>query len=283
MSAFAFATPRRLRALRTRTTMVVVAFLMVLPLVWGLATSFKTEVLSVAYPPSLWPSPFILDNYIAVVTANNFVRQLVNSLVYSLGSVLLSIAVAAPAGYAMSRIDFRGKQLVMVLIMVAAMVPNVAVLIPTYLLLKHLGLVDNQLALTVIFAAQIAPQSVWFTRNFIDAIPREIDEAAHVDGASRLQTFTRILLPLIKPGLAAIFVLGVITVWNDYVAVAAFAPSLGSRTLQVAQVTQVFDTAGVSWSYVMAFAIVTSMPTVVIFLAAQRWFVAGLTAGGVKG
>jgi multiple sugar transport system permease protein len=283
MSAFAFATPRRLRALRTRTTMVVVALLMVLPLVWGLATSFKTEVLSVAYPPSLWPSPFILDNYIAVVTANNFVRQLVNSLVYSLGSVLLSIAVAAPAGYAMSRIDFRGKQLVMVLIMVAAMVPNVAVLIPTYLLLKHLGLVDNQLALTVIFAAQIAPQSVWFTRNFIDAIPREIDEAAHVDGASRLQTFTRILLPLIKPGLAAIFVLGVITVWNDYVAVAAFAPSLGSRTLQVALVTQVFDTAGVSWSYVMAFAIVTSMPTVVIFLAAQRWFVAGLTAGGVKG
>jgi ABC-type glycerol-3-phosphate transport system permease component len=283
MSAFAFATPRRLRALRTRTTMVVVALLMVLPLVWGLATSFKTEVLSVAYPPSLWPSPFILDNYIAVVTANNFVRQLVNSLVYSLGSVLLSIAVAAPAGYAMSRIDFRGKHLVMVLIMVAAMVPNVAVLIPTYLLLKHLGLVDNQLALTVIFAAQIAPQSVWFTRNFIDAIPREIDEAAHVDGASRLQTFTRILLPLIKPGLAAIFVLGVITVWNDYVAVAAFAPSLGSRTLQVALVTQVFDTAGVSWSYVMAFAIVTSMPTVVIFLAAQRWFVAGLTAGGVKG
>jgi ABC-type glycerol-3-phosphate transport system permease component len=282
-SAFALPAPKRLRALRTYGAVLVVAAVMVLPLVWGVMTSFKTEVLSVEYPPKLWPSPFILDNYTAVLTGDNFVRQLVNSLVYSLCSVVLAIAVAAPAGYALSRIEFRAKGALNLVTMAAAMVPNVAILIPTYYLLNLLGLVNNQVALTVIFAAQLAPQSVWFMRTFIDAIPREIDEAAHVDGASRFQIFIRILLPLVKPGLAALFVLGVITVWNDYVAVAAFAPSLGSRTLQVALVTQVFDTAGVSWAYVMAFAMVTSMPTVVIFLAAQRWFVAGLTAGGVKG
>ncbi|HVZ43538.1 MAG TPA: carbohydrate ABC transporter permease [Ramlibacter sp.] len=277
------ASPRRLRALRSNAAALAVAALMVLPLLWGVATSFKTEVMSVAYPPSLWPTPFIFDNYVAVATGENFLRQLLNSLLYSLGSVLLAMAVAAPAGYALARIDFRGKELVNFVVMACAMVPSVAILIPTYFLLDRLGLLNNRLMVQLIFAAQLAPQSVWFIRNFIDALPKEIDEAAHVDGASRFETFRLIILPLIKPGLAAVFVLGIITVWNDYIAVAAFAPSLASRTLQVALVTQVFDTSGMSWGYVMAFAIMTSLPTVVIFLGAQRWFIAGLTAGGVKG
>jgi ABC-type glycerol-3-phosphate transport system permease component len=120
-------------------------------------------------------------------------------------------------------------------------------------------------------------------QNFVDAVPKELDEAAEVDGATRWQTFSRVILPLIKPGIAAASVLGVITTWNDYITVAAFAPDIARRTLQVALVNQVFDSIGITWSYVMAFAIISSIPIVLLFIAAQRWFIAGLTAGAVKG
>jgi ABC-type glycerol-3-phosphate transport system permease component len=120
-------------------------------------------------------------------------------------------------------------------------------------------------------------------QNFVDAVPRELDEATQVDGASNWQTFTRVILPLVRPGIAASAVIGVITTWNDYITVAAFAPEVSHRTLQVALVNQVFDSIGITWSYVMAFAVVCSIPIVAIFLLAQRWFISGLTAGAVKG
>jgi ABC-type glycerol-3-phosphate transport system permease component len=120
-------------------------------------------------------------------------------------------------------------------------------------------------------------------QNFVDAVPRELDEATQVDGANHWQTFTRVILPLVRPGIAASAVIGVITTWNDYITVAAFAPEVGHRTLQVALVNQVFDSIGITWSYVMAFAVVSSLPIVAIFLLAQRWFISGLTAGAVKG
>jgi ABC-type glycerol-3-phosphate transport system permease component len=163
------------------------------------------------------------------------------------------------------------------------MVPAVALLIPTYFVLDSLGLLNNPIAIIVLQATRLVPQTIWFMQNFVDAVPKELDEAAEVDGATRWQTFSRVILPLIKPGIAAASVLGVITTWNDYITVAAFAPDIARRTLQVALVNQVFDSIGITWSYVMAFAIISSIPIVLLFIAAQRWFIAGLTAGAVKG
>ena len=163
------------------------------------------------------------------------------------------------------------------------MVPGVALLVPTYYLLDQFGLLNNQLVIVVISAARLAPQAVWFIQGFVETVPVEIDEAALVDGATRPQILLRLVTPLIRPGIAATAVLGFITTWNDYITVAVFAPDTRSRTLQVALVNQVFDAVGVSWSYTMAFSIVASLPVVVIFILAQRWFIAGLTAGTVKG
>jgi ABC-type glycerol-3-phosphate transport system permease component len=163
------------------------------------------------------------------------------------------------------------------------MIPGVALLVPTYFLLDALGLLNNAAVIIVVQAARLVPQTVWFMQNFVDAVPRELDEATQVDGANHWQTFTRVILPLVRPGIAASAVIGVITTWNDYITVAAFAPEVGHRTLQVALVNQVFDSIGITWSYVMAFAVVSSLPIVAIFLLAQRWFISGLTAGAVKG
>lgn len=262
----------------------VLAVLFVLtPIVWAVATSLKTEVGAVSYPPSLIPDPPTLANYSRVLTGQNFLVELSNSVLYSVAAVALAILVAAPAGYAAARFSFPGKPLVMILILSTSMIPTVALLIPLYGLLAQTGLLNSAAALIVIEAARTAPQAVWFIQNFCATVPQEIEHAAEIDGASRLQVFRFVVLPLIRPGIAAVSILGLIAVWNDYLTVAVFAPDAAKRTLQVAIVNQVLDSNGVSWSYMMAFVVVASTPVLAMFLLAQKWFVAGLTSGGVKG
>jgi len=264
-------------------TIGVLTVVVVGPITWALVTSLKTETNVITFPPTLLPSPATLASYLAVFRQQNFAIELFNSIFYAIGSIALTLAVSIPAGYAASRLTFSAKRAVMFLILATSMIPGVALLIPTYFVLNALGLLNNPLAIIVLQAARLVPQTVWFMQNFVDAVPIELDEATQVDGATRWQTFTRIILPLIKPGIAAAAVLGVISTWNDYITVAAFAPDIARRTLQVALVNQVFDSIGITWSYVMAFAIISSIPMVALFVLAQQWFIAGLTAGAVKG
>jgi ABC-type glycerol-3-phosphate transport system permease component len=264
-------------------TIGVLTVVVVGPITWALVTSLKTETNVITFPPTLLPSPATLASYLAVFRQQNFAIELFNSIFYAIGSIALTLAVSIPAGYAASRLTFSAKRAVMLLILATSMIPGVALLIPTYFVLNALGLLNNPLAIIVLQAARLVPQTVWFMQNFVDAVPIELDEATQVDGATRWQTFTRVILPLIKPGIAAAAVLGVISTWNDYITVAAFAPDIARRTLQVALVNQVFDSIGITWSYVMAFAIISSIPMVALFVLAQQWFIAGLTAGAVKG
>ena len=266
----------------SRLTISVLTVIVVGPMAWALVTSLKTEANVITFPPSLLPSPATLASYVAVFQQQNFATELFNSVFYATASIALTLAVSVPAGYAASG-NVPAKRAVMLLILATSMVPGVALLIPTYFVLDAIGLLNNPVAIILLQAARLVPQTIWFMQNFVDAVPMELDEATEVDGATRWQTFSQVILPLIKPGIAAAAVLGVITTWNDYITVAAFAPDIARRTLQVALVNQVFDTIGITWSYVMAFAIISSIPIVALFLVAQRWFIAGLTAGAVKG
>lgn len=262
---------------------IVMLAIVAAPMLWALSTSLKSEVEAVKFPPTLLPSPPTLRAYLDVFTHQTFLIELFNSVLYAVGAVMLSLLAGIPAGYAAARLAFRGKGALMLIILATSMVPGVALLIPTYYVLDRLGLLNNAAVIVIISAARLLPQTVWFVKNFVDAVPPEIDEAAMVDGASRSQILRIMILPLIRPGLAAIGVLGVISTWNDYITVAVFAPATESRTLQVALVNQVFDSVGISWSYTLAFAIVASMPIVMLFTLTQRWFIAGLTAGAAKG
>ncbi|MBL4929423.1 carbohydrate ABC transporter permease [Fuscibacter oryzae] len=265
------------------TVSIVITLLVLAPLIWAISTALKSEVEAVAYPPAFWPSQITFENFARVLNGQNFLTELWNSVCYSFGGVFLSILVSAPAAYAAARFDIRGKTALLLLILGSSMIPTVALLVPIFGILEKFGMVNSALAIIVIEAARTAPQNIWFIRSFIEAVPKEIEEAAFIDGATRRQTFFTVVLPLIKPGLAATSILSLITVWNDYLTVAVFAPESSSRTLQVAIVNQVLDSNGISWSYMMAFVLVASAPVVTIFLASQRWFVSGLMAGGVKG
>ncbi len=274
---------RRSEKILSWTILGALVLVVLIPLFWAVSTSLKSEASVMAYPPTLLPTEPSLAAYKAVFKHQTLASDLFNSVFYALGAVALAVVLSAPAGYAASRFDFPGKRVVMLVILSTSMIPSVALLVPTYYLLDALKLLNNPVAIILLQAARLIPQTVWFMQNFVDAVPRELDEATQVDGASHWQTFTRVILPLVRPGIAASAVIGVITTWNDYITVAAFAPDIAHRTLQVALVNQVFDSVGITWSYVMAFAIVCSIPIVAIFLLAQRWFISGLTAGAVKG
>lgn len=274
---------RRSEKILSWSVLFVLALTVLIPLSWAVFTSLKSEASVMAYPPTFLPTDPSLSAYKAAFRNESFSSDLFNSVFYALAAVALAVLLSAPAGYAASRFEFRGKRAVMLLILSTSMIPAVALLVPTYYLLDKLGLLNNPAVIIVLQAARLVPQTVWFMQNFVDAVPKELDEATQVDGASHWQTFTKIILPLVRPGIAASAVIGVITTWNDYITVAAFAPEVAYRTLQVALVNQVFDSIGITWSYVMAYAVVCSIPIVAIFVLAQRWFISGLTAGAVKG
>ncbi len=274
---------RRSEKLLSWGVLTILVLAVLVPLSWAVLTSLKSEANVIAYPPSFLPTDPSLSAYAAVFRNQTFGSDLFNSVLYATGAVFLAVLLAAPAGYAASRFEFRGKRAVMLLILSTSMIPGVALLVPTYFLLDALGILNNPAVIIVVQAARLVPQTVWFMQNFVDAVPRELDEATQVDGANHWQTFTRVILPLVRPGIAASAVIGMVSTWNDYITVAAFAPEVAHRTLQVALVNQVFDSIGITWSYVMAYAVVSSLPIVAIFVLAQRWFISGLTAGAVKG
>jgi multiple sugar transport system permease protein len=281
--ALGFSVAQPLRKAGVLAAALLILVLVLGPIAWGISTSLKTEVMAVKLPPSIIPSPLTFENYLAVFTYQTFLTELWNSMFYALCAVVIALLVGVPAGYAASRFEFRAKRTIMLIILATSMVPGVAVLVPTYYVLDRLGLLNSQIVIVVLLAARIAPQTVWFLQNFIDAVPLEIEESAAIDGAGRFQIIRLLVLPLIKPGIAAVAVIGIVTIWNDYITVAVFAPDISKRTLQVALVNQVFDAVGISWSYMMAFAITSSLPVMIMFAVVQKWFVAGLTAGAVKG
>jgi ABC-type glycerol-3-phosphate transport system permease component len=274
---------RRAAGLLLRVAAALIVLVVLGPLLWGLSTSVKTEVMAVRLPPSLIPSPLTVANYLDVFRDQSFVIDLWNSIAYAFGGVIVAMLVGIPAGYAAARFEFRAKHSLMLVILATSMVPGVALLVPTYYVLNMLGLLNNRFVVIVLLAARITPQTIWFLQSFILTVPLAIEESASVDGASRLQILLRLVLPLIRPGLGAVAIIGIVTIWNDYITVAVFAPDMAKRTLQVALVDQVFNTVGISWCYMMAFAITSSLPIMIMFGVVQKWFITGLTAGAVKG
>ena len=262
---------------------LVIGIIVLGPVLWAFATSFKTEVEAVVVPPTLWPNSPTLENYSKVLHDAAFLTDLWNSVAYSVGAVIIALLVGIPGGYAAARFSFKCKRALMLVILATSMVPGVALLVPTYYLLESVGLLNSGIVITIILSARIIPQTVWFIANFVEAVPIEIEDSAMIDGASRFQIIWSLILPLIRPGIAAVATIGIVTTWNDYITVAVFAPEVAKRTLQVALVNQVFDAVGISWSYMMAFVMVASSPVIFMFGFVQKWFISGLTAGAVKG
>jgi N,N'-diacetylchitobiose transport system permease protein len=251
------------------------------PLYWMLDTAFKPAKDAIDPDPSLLPTGVTQANFRRALDIADFWGPVGRSLVVSLSVVVIGMVIGLLAALAISRFAFRGRKTVIVGILAVQMIPLVAMIIPIFLLLNDLGQYDKLTGLIITYLTFILPFTVWTLRGFIVNIPRELEEAAMVDGCSRTGAFLRVVFPLLAPGMVATSVYGFIQAWNEYL----YALMLMSQEHQTATVwLGNFTTKhGTEYAPMMAGATMMAVPIVVLFLLVQRKMAAGLTAGAVKG
>ena len=277
-----FVPARKRRAKAGWNVLGLLVFLVVgFPVYWMLNTAVKPAKDAIDPDPSLLPTGLTLSNFRRALDIADFWGPVGRSLVVSLSVVLIGIAVGMLAALAISRFAFRGRKVVIVAILAVQMIPLVAMIIPVFLLLNDLGQYDKLSGLILTYLTFILPFTVWTLRGFLVNIPRELEEAAMVDGCSRTGAFVRVVFPLLAPGLVATSVYGFIQAWNEYL----YALMLLSQEHQTATVwLSNFSTKhGTEYAPMMAGATMMAVPIVVLFLLVQRKMAAGLTAGAVKG
>ena len=255
---------------------------MLFPIYWMVSTALKPgkEILSLT--PVWFPSHVTFDNFRTAINVPFFWNDVANSLIVVLTVVAISIVLAFFAAVAVARFGFRGRTAFIVMIIAVQMVPLNALVIPVYLLLNQVGQVDSLLGVIAYYLAIVLPFMVWTLRGFVANVPVDLEEAAMVDGATRVGAFLRIVFPLVAPGLVATAIYGFIQAWNEYIIAYVLLSSNSKQTLTIWLAS--FTTQhGTDWGGLMAGATLTALPVVVFFLIVQRHVAGGLTAGAVKG
>ncbi|MCU7723336.1 carbohydrate ABC transporter permease [Actinoplanes sp. KI2] len=271
----------RAGTIAANTVGVIFSLLMLFPVYWVLNTAFKPADEVLALTPTFWPKNPTFDNFVSAVKAPLFMQDMLNGIVITLLAVAGALVVGFLAALAIARFNFRGRKGILLVILGVQLVPLIALLIPLFLMLQSVSLTDSLIGVSITYLVLILPYTVWTLRGFIYGIPRELDEAALIDGCTRGQVFWRIILPLTGPGLVATSVFGFIAAWNEFIIINTLN-SPGKQNL-MAWLLQNQTTRGTAWGPLMAGAIITSIPVVVFFLIIQRNIATGLTAGAVKG
>lgn len=276
-----------LMVLGAHAVLLVATCVALYPVVWVVALALRGDG---ALEPSVlpWPDEPSLANFETVVTATDrqgrwlFGRQLAASVIISGATALVAIVISTSAGYALSRWRFPGRDAGIGLLLTTQMFPSVAMAIPLYVLLDVLGLLDTWSGLVLVYASTAIPFGVFSLKGYFDTIPRDLEEAAMVDGATRLGAFVRVVLPAARPALAVTALFAFMTAWNEFVLAATFISEETRVTLPVA-LQRFVGSYDAKWGPFAAGAIVVSIPVMALFYALQRHLVSGLTSGGVKG
>lgn len=258
----------------------------VLPMAWMILTSVKSQFAAMQYPPQWWPAEPTLQNYIKLLDPSDrigqdFLRYFWNSFYVSLLTTILGVAVAVPAAYAFSRFRFPGRNFLFFGVLVRNMFPAVVFLMPLFLLMRWMGLVNTHGSLILTYLTFGLPLSIWLLKGFYDNIPIQLEQAARIDGATRLQAFLLIVMPLSTPGIIATSIFSFIGAWNEYVYAYTFLSRDDQMTLPVG-IQRFFTEFATDWPGLMAATFLMSVPVVVLFLVLQKYFVRALTEGAVK-
>jgi N,N'-diacetylchitobiose transport system permease protein len=261
---------------------LLVFIVMMFPIYWMVSTALKPGKEILALTPVWIPLRPTLDNFRTAMNVPYFWNDVVNSVVVVLTVVALSIVLAFLAAVSVARFGFKGRTAFIVMIIVVQMVPLNALVIPIYLLLDQVGQVDSLLGVIAYYLAFVLPFMIWTLRGFIANVPVDLEEAAMVDGASRVTAFMRVVFPLVAPGLVATGIFGFIQAWNEFIIAYVLLSSSSKQTLTI-WLTSFTTQHGTDWGGLMAGATLTALPVVILFLLVQRHIVGGLTAGAVKG
>ena len=255
-----------------------------LPAYWMVVTSLKPNEAAFSLPPELIPSEPTLESYISQLKDRaGFLTFVSNGFVVSGLTTVLSIIVSVHAGYAFSRFRFPAKGSLLLLILASQMAPYVLIVVSIYVLFQQLQLLNTYLGLVLAFSSFALPFSIWMMRGFFDTIPRDLEEAAMVDGASRLGAMQRVILPLVGPGVIAVGLYTFMNTWNNLLFALSLTNSQDMRTIPPGFLLTYVGEFQYAWSDAMAGSVMASLPMVIVFIFLQRHLVAGITAGAVKG
>jgi multiple sugar transport system permease protein len=264
------------------SVIAVYLFITVAPLVWVLSTSFKPNQEAISFPPKFLPDHPTWENYFFVLTDSKLVLSLINSLIVSVGSTALSVTVSALGGYAFARYDFKGKNLLMSTILALFMIPVVINIIPLYIMLANVGLLNSLVALVLTFQILIIPLNIFLLKNYFESLPKELEEAALIDGCSKLGALIRVTIPMSLPGFIIAAILSFRFSWNEFVLPVVIANKPDSMIFQVA-LYQFISLYRIDWGYLTAGINIAIIPVVVLMLIFQKKMIRGLTLGAVRG
>jgi ABC-type glycerol-3-phosphate transport system permease component len=254
---------------------------MILPFVWMLSTSFKLPADIFGYPPKIIPENPTLDNYRFIFQEKNLTRVLINTIVVSGLSTLLSLFFTSLGGYGFAKFEFPGKKLLFALLLATMIIPGAVMMVPSFVIMRNLGWVDTFWPLVVPGAANAF--GIFFFRQYISSINDELMDAARIDGASEFRIFGSIIAPIIAPGLTSLGLIFFMGSWNNYLGPLIYLKSPANWTITLA-INALIGGAGLTyWGPQMAMSVISLLPLLVIFLIFQRQFVEGITAGAVKG
>jgi N,N'-diacetylchitobiose transport system permease protein len=273
---------RRVRKLGWNLVGLVVLLVMVFPVYWMVATAFKPGQQVLSYTPEWVPLHPTLDNFTEAINRPHFWDSVKNSLIIVTVVVALSLVLAFLAALALAKFRFYGRKAFIVLILGVQMVPLTALIIPLYILMSRVDQVNKLSGVIAMYLTFVLPFTVWTLRGFLLGVPKELEEAAMVDGTTRFGAFVRILLPLVGPGLVATSIFAFIQAWNEFIIAYVFLQSPEKQTLMV-WLASFTSLRGTEWGPLMAGATLTSIPVVIFFLLVQRRIAFGLTAGAVRG
>jgi N,N'-diacetylchitobiose transport system permease protein len=267
----------------TNAAGVLVILIMGFPVYWMVTTAFKTGPDIVSFTPKWFPLPGTIDNFTDAIHRPFFWENVRNSLIVVGVVVSMSLVLAFLAALALAKFRFYGIKAAIVVIIAVQMVPLNALIIPLYILLSRAGQVNALSGVIVTYLTFVLPFTIWMLRGFILGVPRELEEAAMVDGSTRFGAFVRIFLPLVAPGLVATSIFAFIQAWNEFIIAYVLLSSPEKQTLSIWLASSFTSLRGTEWGPLMAGATLTAIPVVIFFVAVHRRIAFGLTAGAVRG
>lgn len=267
-----------------RALLLIVYLIFVLaPIYWMVITAFKhdveiTQVNNITY----WPQNFTFDNFISLFNQLKFGTYLKNSIILSLSSAFIVVIYSILGGYGMARFNFKGKKVLIIFFLISQMIPIILITIPVYMLYGKINLLNKLVGLGIFYIIMNIPFCVITMISFFKRIPVALEEAARIDGCTKIQTLTKVVIPVLFPGIVAVFVFAFIGTWNDLMIGVIFTSTSSTWTIPVG-LKSLIGKYNVKWGELMAGGVLALIPTIIMFAIVQKFIIEGLTAGSVKG